>query len=115
LAEAVKAGGFVLFASSKEAQQVTVGYGTEGFCAVAVFAEAAGGKDRWPDLAVFGLKALERGEGNAVSAIEVVKGFKEFSFALMALRLELGVWLRCRFGAYSFMNSHGCLLIRRSG
>jgi hypothetical protein len=74
-----------VFASGKEAQQVAVGNGAEGFRAVAIFAQAAGGEDRRTDLAVFDFKAVERGEGDTVSAIEVVEGLKEFGFALMAL------------------------------
>jgi hypothetical protein len=82
-----KTRGELVFASGKEAKQVAVGNGAEGFRAVAVVAEAAGGKDQRPSLAVFGLKAVERGEGDAVSAIEVVEGFKEFGFALMVVLL----------------------------
>jgi hypothetical protein len=96
-----------VFTSGKEAKQVAVGNGAEGFRAVAVVAQAAGGKDQGPSLTIFDLKAVERREGNAISAIEMVKGFKEFGFALMALRLELRVWLRCRFGAGTFGYSHG--------
>jgi hypothetical protein len=79
--------GELVFASGKEAQEVAVGNGAEGFGTVAVVAEAAGREDQRPSLAVFGFKAVERGEGNAVSAIEVVKGFKEFGFALMVVLL----------------------------
>jgi len=51
--------------------------------AVTVVAEAPGREDRRTKLAVFVFQAFERGEGNAVSAVDVVKGFKEFGFALM--------------------------------
>jgi hypothetical protein len=53
-------GSDLVFASGKEAEQVAVGYGAESFGAVAVVAEAAGGKDRRADLAVFGFKAICR-------------------------------------------------------
>ncbi len=82
LGDPAKTRGVPVFVSGDEADQITVGNSTEGFGAVAVVAEAASGKDRRPKLAVFGFKAVERGEGDAVSAIEVLEGFKEFGFEL---------------------------------
>jgi hypothetical protein len=97
-----------VFARGKDPKEVAVGNGTKGFRAVAIVTEAAGGEDQRPKLAVFGFQALERGESDAISAIEVVESFKEFGFALVvrAARLRLGVWLRCGFGAGTFRNSH---------
>ena len=94
-----KASGFVVFPSGKEAEQITVNNSAKGFCAVAVVAEAADREDRGTELAVFGFQAFERGNGDAVSAVEVVQGFKEFGFALMGVRLGvtafgLSVYLR---------------------
>jgi hypothetical protein len=102
------AGGVSVFASGKEAEQLAVGYGAESFGAVAIVAEAASGKDRRANLSVFGFQSVERGEGDAVSAIEVVEGFKEFGFAL-AVRARVRE-LRKNFRACSFTNSHGGLL-----
>ncbi|HEX3093893.1 MAG TPA: hypothetical protein VHW72_14770 [Candidatus Angelobacter sp.] len=100
-----ESGCVVIFACCQEAKQVAVGNGAKGFRAVAVVAEAAGGEDCRTQLTVLGFKTFERGEGDAVSTVEVVESFKEFGFALL-----VGVKLRGRFGAYSFMSSHGCLL-----
>ena len=112
--KAAKAFGLVVFPSGKEAEQITVRDGAKGLRAVAVIAEAAGGEDRRPVLTVFGFKAFERGEGDAVSAVEVVKSFKEFGFALMVRTAArgFGLRLRRRIGAYSFVGSHRCLSIR---
>jgi hypothetical protein len=97
--EPAKAFGFVVFPSGKEAEQITVSDGAKGFRAVAVVAEAAGGEDRGPVLTVFDFQAFERGESDAVSAIDVVKSFQEFGFALMVWvtpvrACGLGVYLR---------------------
>jgi hypothetical protein len=108
-----EASGVVFFVSGEEAEQVAVGNGAKGFRAVTVVAEAGGGEDGRPNLTVFGFKTLERGEGDAVSAVDVVEGFQEFGFALVVVRLGVTAAarrLRRGIGAYSFMNSHGCLL-----
>jgi len=55
----------------------------ETFGAVAIVAEKAGGKDARCAMAVFAFNAVERGEGNTVSAIEVAEGFKDFGFKLV--------------------------------
>jgi len=68
--------------SDKKTKQVAIGDGTESFSAVAVVAEIARGKDQRLKLAVFGFQALKRGDGDAVSTIEMVKSFKEFGFEL---------------------------------
>jgi hypothetical protein len=86
-----KVGGVLVFVFGKDAKQVAVGNGTEGFRAVAVVAQASGGKDQRPKLTVFGFQAFERGEGDAVSAVEVLEGFKEFGFALMVGAAALGL------------------------
>jgi hypothetical protein len=112
-----KASYVAVFARGKDAQEVAVSNGTKSFRAVAIVAEAAGGEDQRPKLAVFGIQALKRGESNAISAIEVVEGFKEFGFALVVRMTPvwvtpvrvfgLGVYLLCGFGAGNFRNSHG--------
>jgi hypothetical protein len=114
LTEPAKAFGFVVFASGKEAEQITVSDSTKSFRAIAVVAEAADGEDQGPELAIFVFQAFKRGDGDAVSAVDVVKSFKEFRFALMIVRLDvtaaaigLGVYLLCGFGAGNFRNSHG--------
>jgi len=84
-----KAFGFVVFSSGKEAEQIAVRHGAKGFSAVAVVAEAASGEDWWPELTILGFQALERGEGDAVSAVDVVKSFEELGFALMVRELGL--------------------------
>src|SRR5262245_6944847 len=111
-----EAGGVVVFVSGEEAKEVAVGNGAEGFCAVAVIAETAAGEDGRTKLAVFGFQTFECGEGNAVSAVEMVEGFKELGFALMVVRLRVAaaaLRLHQRIGAYSFVCSHGGLLTRR--
>ena len=80
-------------------------------------------------IAIFGFKAVERGQGDAVSAIEMAKGFKDLGFELVVrAALELGLrvgapgepgfgllgsGLRLWNGACSFTNSHRCLLVRQ--
>jgi hypothetical protein len=70
-----KASDFVVFSSGKEAEQITVSNSAKGFGAVAVVAEAADGEDRGAKLTVFGFQAFERGDRDAVSAVDVVKSF----------------------------------------
>ena len=86
-----ESGCVVIFMGCKKAQQVAVGNGAKGFRAVAVVAEAAGGEDGGPKLAVFGFKTFERGEGDAVSAVEVMESFKEFGFALLVRAAARGL------------------------
>src|SRR5690348_102738 len=99
--------------SGDKAEQVAVGGGPKGFSAVTVIVETAGGKERraFSELAaavgfktVFVLEFVESSEGDAVSAVEVGKGVKELGF-----ELRVGAKLRRRFGAYTFIDSHGCL------
>jgi hypothetical protein len=108
---AAKSLGFLFFASGDEAKEVTVGLSAESFRAVAVSMEKAGRKGARRMLAVFSFQSVECGQGNAVSAIEVAEGFKDFGFELVARVVArgfglLGLRLRGRIGAYSFMNSH---------
>jgi hypothetical protein len=110
-AETVKAVGFVLFASGEEPEQVAVGLGAESFGAVAVVMQKDGSEGAARVLAVSDFKAVERGQGNAVSTIEVAERLKEIGFQLMVRVVAvgfglLGLWLRGWIGAYSFMNSH---------
>jgi hypothetical protein len=132
-----EASGVAVFVSGEKAEQIAVGNGAENLRAIAVIAETAGGEDGRPLLAVFGFQALKRGEGDAVSAVEVVESVKELGFALMIGTLGCGapgtrasgscrfcaIWdggargfrvLGCRLrgwiGACSFTNSHGGLL-----
>ena len=107
-AETAKALGFVLFASGEEAEEVSVGEGAERFRAVAVAGEEASGKNAGRLQMVSGLKAVQGGQGNTVSAIEMAERFKELGFQLVVRAGALGFELRLRrwIGAYSFMNSH---------
>jgi hypothetical protein len=86
-----KAFGFVVFPSGKETEQITVSDGAKSFGTVAVVAETAGGEDQGPELTIFGFQAFERGDGDAVSAVDVVKSFKEFGFTLV-VGLRWGIW-----------------------
>jgi hypothetical protein len=63
-------------------------------------------------VAVFEFKAVERGQGNAVSAIEVAQGLKKLSPALVIREFGL-VGLPSGVGACNFMNSHHLPPIRR--
>jgi len=126
-----EAGGVVVFVSGEEAKEVAIGNGAEGFCAVAVVAETAAGEDGRTKLTVFGFQTFECGEGDAVSAVEMVEGFKQLGFALMVVGLGvaatalrsgvpgtrgfrvLGLGLRRGMGAGNFVLSHGGLLIRQ--
>jgi hypothetical protein len=110
-AETVKAVGFVLFASGEETEQVAVGLGAESFRAVAVVMQKTGSEGATRMLAVSDFKTVERGQGNAVSAIEVAERLKEIGFQLMMRVVALGfglLGLRLRrwIGACSFTNSH---------
>ena len=66
------------FAAGQSFEQVVIGQSANFLRALAEALERWAGKD-----SAALLQAVERGEGNAVSAIEVVKGFKEFGFELM--------------------------------
>ena len=54
--------------------------------------EKTGGKGARRMLAVFGFQFVERGQGNAVSAVEMAEGFKDIGFELMvrAMARECG-------------------------
>jgi len=107
-AETAKALGFVLFASGEEAKKVSVGEGAERFRAVAVIGEETSRKNARSVQTVFGFKAVQGRQGNAVSAVEMAERLKELGFQLMVRAGALGFELRLRrwIGAYSFMNSH---------
>lgn len=107
-----------LFASGEKAEQVMVGQGVQVFCAIAVVEQAAARED------VPALQATKGGERDAISAIELAEGIKEFGFEVRIVGWGvaaaargfgvpgtrdfrvLGPWLRRRIGAYSFVNSH---------
>ncbi len=97
--------------SGEEAKKVAVDEGAERFRAIAEVAQA-GGRENHPLR-----QAAESGDGDAVSAVELAQVVKEFGFELrlMGVAQRLRLRLRQGIGAYSFMNSHGCLLYRRSG
>jgi hypothetical protein len=99
-AEALSIVGFTL---GDLAKQVTVGLGTESFRTVAIIMEKASGEGARRVLAVFDFQTVECGQGNAVSAIETAKGFKDFGF-----ELAVRAWCRLRrwIGAGSFIGSH---------
>jgi hypothetical protein len=75
--------GFVFFTSRQEMEKVTVGLGAKSFCAVAIFMQKDGCEGAGCVQPVFGFKPIKRGQGNAVSAIEMAKRVKELSFQLM--------------------------------
>ena len=94
-----------------QAEQIAVGLGLKGLCADVEFAQTGGGEDaqaifgartRFRAVAVFDFKLVKRGQGNAVSAVEVAEDFKDLGFELV-----VGVKLREWIGVCSFMNSHG--------
>jgi hypothetical protein len=103
--------GVLVFVSGEEAKEVAVDEGAESFRAVGEVAQT-GGRENYPLR-----QAAESGEGDPVPAVELAQVVKEFGFELrlMGVALWLGFGLRRGIGASSFMNSHGCLLCRRSG
>jgi hypothetical protein len=84
-----KARGFVLFASGQEAEKVTVGQGAESFCTVTEVMQKAGCEGAGCVQAVFGFKPIERGQGNAVSAVEMAKQRDQLSVDGQ----DAGVWV----------------------
>jgi hypothetical protein len=95
------------FPCGDEAEQVAIGLGAEGFSAVTVIMEKTGGKGARHMLAVFGFQFVERSQRNAVSAVEMAEGFKDFGLELVVWAARwFGLRLRRWIGAYSFMNSH---------
>jgi len=110
--------GVLVFMCGHQPEQVAVGLGLQGLCAGVEFAQTGGGKDtkaifgvrtRFRAAAVFDFKLVERGQGNAVSAVQVVENFKDLGFELV-----VGVKLRERIRVCSFMNSHGLPASSRS-
>jgi hypothetical protein len=110
----------VVFVCGDQIEQVAVGLGAKGLRAVLVAVKDALGKDARAGNVACGVKAvllfqaLERGQGNAVSAVQVAEGFKDLGFklgigapALSSRFSVLGLRLRGSIGAYNFMNSHG--------
>ena len=82
--------GFFTFASGDEEKHVMVGEGAKAFGAVAVVLKEACRKDAASGETVFGCEFVECGEGDAVSAIEVAKSFKELGFNLIVF--DLTIW-----------------------
>jgi hypothetical protein len=97
-AEAAEAPGLPFFASSKKAEQVVVGEGAKRFRAVAVVTQALAGEDARP------LQTDERGKSNAIAAVELAKGVKQFGFQLRVRAPARG--LRQGNRAFTFNNSH---------
>jgi len=115
-----EARGVLVFVSGEEAKEVAVDEGTKGLGAVAVVAQAGGGKDGRLREAFAVLKAGKRGEGDAVSAVELAKGVKELGFEMGIAGLGVGAaaqrfGLRRGIGAYSFVSSHIACLRRWCG
>lgn len=100
--------GVQLFAFGQQSQKVTVGEGAESFRAVAVGGEKARREGARRVQAVFAFKPVQRGQGNAVSTVEMAERFKVIGFQLMSGVGALGFGLRLRgwIGAYSVMVSH---------
>jgi hypothetical protein len=102
--EASEAECVALFAAGQGRKQLMVGYGAELFCPVSQAAQ------RWMREDTL-FQPGEVDQGDAVSAVEVVEDVKELGFVLLVRAAVLGV-LHRRIGAFSFMNSHRCLLLR---
>lgn len=116
---------FLAFAAGQGLKQVVIGQGTKFLRPLAEVVERRAGKD-----SAALLQAVERGEGNTVSAIELLEEIKELSFELavraaalcvLGLRLRgprharfsrVGAGLRRGFGTYRFIRSHRCLSCR---
>ena len=68
--------GVTFFVSGEEAEQIAIGQGAEGFGAVAIVAQAGGGKDGRS------LQTAERSEGGAISTVELAQVFEKFGFEM---------------------------------
>jgi hypothetical protein len=97
-AEAAETSGLPFFASSKKAEQIVVNEGAERFRAIAVIAQGVAREDARP------LQTDERGKSNAIAAVELAKGVKQFGFQLRVRALARG--LRQGNRAFTFNNSH---------
>lgn len=107
-AMATEARGFLAFTSSQGFEQIVIGQSANFLRPLAKVLECGARKD-----SAALLQAIERGEGNSVSAIELVKEIKELGFVLVVRAVALFcLGLRRRFGAYSVIRSHRCLSIR---
>jgi hypothetical protein len=116
--------GVALLADGHEPQQIMIGLRAERFRAMAEIAQAVLGKDA-PGLSirqvcrasatVFAFQLVQRGQGNAVSAVQMAENVKDLGFQLVVVSARalgpgvtvMGLWLREGIGAYSFINSHG--------
>src|SRR5262249_50138408 len=99
----VKSRGVLAFMSGQDLQQVAVSQRLQRLGLPPIVAQAGRRKDRRTGQPGFGLQPLQRGEGNPVSAIELVELVKKLGFKLGAGALQL----RRGFGAGNFRNSHG--------
>ena len=98
-------------ASGDHAEQVAVGLGAQDFYPAAIAMQKTCRERLRFVKAIFKLKPIKRGQGDAVSAIEVSQGFKDFGSELVVAGLwyrfgMLGRRLRGWIGACSFTNSH---------
>jgi len=132
----------MVFVARNQPQQVTIGLRPEALRLVPIIIQDAIRKDPPTWYPVFAFQPVERGQGHAVSAIEMSQGLKNLGFALMIRALPLrfgvpgirapgsrrsyaiwdgktrdfrvlGLWLRQWILAYNFVNSHRCLLNRQ--
>lgn len=96
-----KASGVLVFMSGHQAEKIAIGFSLKRLCLAAVVAQADAGKDtqaaasKMPGArVVFGFKAVERGQGNSESAVQVAEDFKDLGFELVVGALRF--W--CGFG-----------------
>jgi hypothetical protein len=114
----LEAEGVLVFVSGKEAEQVAVSEGAQGFRTVAVVMQAVMREDGRLVPVFFGAaETVESGKGHAKATVQLTQSVKQFGFLMRVVWLlvraaarVLGSRLRQRIGAFSFMNSHGCLL-----
>ena len=75
----------LFFVFGDQPEQVAVGLGAQHLGAAAIAVQKARGEDTRAvfALAGFGFKFVERGQGNAVSAVEVAENVKDLGFGLV--------------------------------
>jgi hypothetical protein len=112
----LEAEGVLIFVSGKEAEQITIRLGAQGFGSVAVVVQAVVGEDERLVPASFfcaSAKAVESGQRHAKATVQLTQSVKQFGFLMRVVWLRvraaaraLGSRLRQRIGAGSFVRSH---------
>src|SRR5579864_1398139 len=110
--EPAKANCLLPFSAGESLEKCVIGEGAKFFSAIVDIPQASGGKNsRFAFFVVQVFQTVKVGQGDAIAPVEVLQRVQELGFQLWvgaAARVGLRQWI----GAFSFIDSHRCLLYR---